>query len=86
MSLDPPSYKDTHALGAKLRAVGSDGVVYRSVRWPQGGCVGLFYPDCARNPVQGRHLGYHWDGTRVDLYRILSLIEGKTKIFHIFDG
>jgi hypothetical protein len=31
--------------------------------------VGLFYPDLAANPVQGRHLDYHWDGARVDLIR-----------------
>ncbi|MEA2810186.1 MAG: hypothetical protein QOJ17_4327, partial [Rhodospirillaceae bacterium] len=23
----------------------------------------------AKNPVQGRHLDYHWNGERVDLYR-----------------
>jgi hypothetical protein len=31
--------------------------------------VGVFYPDCAANPIQGRHLDYHWNGTTVDLYR-----------------
>lgn len=83
VKLDPSNYAETQALGAKLRVAGSDGVVYRSVRWPQGECVGVFYPDCAKNPVQGRHLDYHWDGTRVDLYRIL---EEKTEVFRIFDG
>jgi len=39
------------------------------VRHPGGECVGLFYPDLAAQPVQGRHLDYHWDGARVDLYR-----------------
>jgi hypothetical protein len=84
--LDPPSYGETQVLGARLRAAGSDGVVYRSVRWSQGECVGLFYPDCARNPVQGRHLDYHWDGTQVDLYRTLSLKGGESEVFRIFDG
>jgi len=83
--LDPSSYEATQALGAALRAGGSDGVVYRSVRWPQGECVGLFYPDCARSPIQGRHLDYHWDGKRVDLYRVLGLGEGKSEVFRIFD-
>ena len=32
--------------------------------------MGLFYPDLARDPVQGRHLDYHWDGTQVDLVRV----------------
>jgi hypothetical protein len=52
-----------------LRAAGSDGVVYPSVRCEGGECAGLFYPDLAANPLQGRHLEYHWDGERVDLYR-----------------
>jgi hypothetical protein len=67
--LDPDDYSQSQALGARLRAAGSDGVVYPSVRYEGGDCVGLLYPDCAANPQQGRHLDYHWDGTRVDLYR-----------------
>lgn len=82
--LDPSSYGEDQALGAKLRASGSDGVVYQSVRWPQGECVGLFYPNCARNPVQGRHLDYHWDGERVDLYRILKVDEAH-EVFRIVE-
>lgn len=84
--LDPSSYEETQSLAAKLRAAASDGVVYRSVRWPRGECVGLFYPDCARGPVQRRHLDYHWDGKRVDLYRVLSLTQGSSEVFRIFDG
>ncbi len=67
--LDPNDYSASQTLGARLRAAGSDGVVYPCVRHQGGECVGLLYPDCAANPLQGRHLDYHWDGTRVDLYR-----------------
>jgi RES domain len=81
---NPSNYDEDQALGAELRAAGSDGVVYQSVRWPKGECVGLFYPDCARNAVQGRHLDYHWDGQRVDLYRDLRT-EGAHKVFRIID-
>lgn len=66
--LDPVDYEPAQSFGAALRAKGSDGVVYPSVR-SKGDCVGLFYPDLARSPVQGRHLDYHWDGDRVDLVR-----------------
>lgn len=65
-------YGPSQALGAHLHGAGSDGVVYPSIRRTGGECVGLFYPDLAKNPVQGRHLDYHWDGKRVDLYRDLS--------------
>jgi hypothetical protein len=67
--LDPDSYHAGQALGVRLRAAGSDGIVYPSVRHRGGECVGLFYPDLASDPVQGRHLDYHWDGERVDFYR-----------------
>jgi hypothetical protein len=85
VSLDPENYGENQALGAKLRASGSNGVIYRSVRWPQGECVGLFYPDCAKNAVQGRHLDYHWDGKRVDLYRTLRA-RGPPKVFRILES
>ena len=81
---NPSNYEEDQALGAKLRAAGSDGVVYQSVRWPSGECVGLFYPDCAQNAVQARHLDYHWDGSRVDLYRTLKA-DGTHQLFRIID-
>ena len=68
-TLDPNSYAVSQMLAAQLQATGSDGLVYPSARHNGGECVGLFYPDLATNAVQGRHLDYHWDGTRVDLYR-----------------
>ena len=71
-ALDPDNYTQSQALGARLRALGSDGVAYPSLRYPGGECVGLFYPDGARNPVPGRRLDYHWDGARVDLCRDLG--------------
>nr|WP_047580318.1 RES family NAD+ phosphorylase [Methylobacterium sp. ZNC0032] len=67
--LDPLDYAASQALGIGLRAIGSAGIAYPSVRCPGGECAGLFYPDGASHPVQGRHLDYHWNGERVDLYR-----------------
>jgi len=68
-ALDPVDYGASQALGIGLRALGSAGIAYPSVRCPGGECAGLFYPDGASHPVQGRHLDYHWNGERVDLYR-----------------
>jgi hypothetical protein len=67
--LSPDDYTASQPLAASLRRAGGDGIVYPSVRNPGGECVGLFYPDLATLPRQGRHLDYHWNGTRVDLYR-----------------
>ena len=71
-ALDPDDYAQSQSLGAGLRGAGSDGIVYPSLRADSGQCVGVFYPDCASNPLQGRHLDYHWDGARVDLWRDLA--------------
>ncbi|BBK44331.1 hypothetical protein STVA_43510 [Allostella vacuolata] len=68
-ALAPDDHAAGQRLGRRLRAAGSDGIVYPSRRCDGGACVGLFYPDLASAPVQGRHLDYHWDGVRVDFYR-----------------
>ena len=70
--LDPDSHQASQDLARRLRAAGSDGLVYPSVRHPGGQCVALFYPDCASDATQARHLDYHWDGARVDLVRDAS--------------
>ncbi|CAN7695801.1 RES family NAD+ phosphorylase [Bosea sp. LjRoot9] len=80
--LDPSDYAQSQVLGSALRAAGSEGVVYPSVRRAGGACVGLFYPDSASKPVQGRHLDYHWNGERVDLYRDLS----RGEVYRIVQG
>ena len=71
-ALRAEDYSESQALAADLRANGSDGIVYPSCRQHDGECVALFYPDLAANPVQGRHLDYHWNGERVDYYRDAS--------------
>ena len=70
--LDPDDYAAGQALGLRLRTAGADGIIYPSVRRPGDECVGLLYPDCAANPVEGRHLDYHWNGSSVDFYRDAS--------------
>jgi hypothetical protein len=80
-ALDPDNYRASQELANSLKAAGSDGVAYPSVRHPGGECVGLFYPDCASAPVQGRHLDYHWDGERVDLVRD----PGTGEVFRVVD-
>jgi RES domain len=78
-ALDPDNYAVSQVLAAQLQAAGSDGLIYPSARHKSGECVGLFYPDLATNAVQGRHFDYHWDGTRVDLYRN----PGKGEVFRV---
>lgn len=72
-------YTAGQALAARLRVQGSDGVVYPSMRFSGGECAGLFYPDCASAATQGRHLEYHWNGTRIDYYQDL----GARQVFRL---
>ena len=78
-ALDPDDYRRSPLLGKSLRVAASEGLVYPSRRDAAGECVGLFYPDCASNVIQARHLDYHWSGTRVDLYRD----PGDGKVFRV---
>ncbi|MEI7035194.1 RES family NAD+ phosphorylase [Fulvimonas yonginensis] len=62
---DPHSYAGGIALARALRAAGSNGIVYDSVRHAGGECVAAFYPDVVAPCVQAQHLIYRWDGTRI---------------------
>lgn len=66
--LDPDSYAASQPFGRRLRAQGSNGIVYPSRRRLGGECVGAFRPRAVQPPVQGRHLRYHWDGMRISRY------------------
>ncbi|WP_458733241.1 RES family NAD+ phosphorylase [Sphingobium xenophagum] len=68
-ALDSDSYAASQALATSLRSAGSDGIIYPSIRHAGGECIALFYPDCASDPVQRRHLDYYWNGEHVDLVR-----------------
>jgi hypothetical protein len=68
-ALHPDDYTASQATGARLRAAGSDGLVWNSVRLPGGQCIGVFWPDVVTIPVQGPHFCYHWNGARVDFIR-----------------
>ena len=66
---DPDHYGMAQALGARLRAAGGAGVVYRSVRQPGGQCAGLFSPRGAGPCLHAAYLLYAWDGERfTDIY------------------
>ena len=68
-ALDPDDWRAGQALGASVRANGTDGILYPSVRFPAGLAAALFWPDCVKLPVrQARHMLYHWDGTRMSRY------------------
>jgi hypothetical protein len=64
-ALDPVAYAAGQALGGELRAAGSGGIAYPSVRHPGGECAAIFRPRLLSKCVQGPHFGYRWDGERI---------------------
>jgi len=62
---DPDAYGAGQALGRELRALGSWGVQYPSVRHAGGLCVGVFRPRALRHARSGAHIALHWDGARI---------------------
>lgn len=78
---DPDDLTVGQDVGQQLRAAGSDGVLYPSVRSSGGSCVGLFWPDVIdRALAQAGQYDFHYDGDKVDRVRrhddkqILSLV------------
>jgi RES domain-containing protein len=70
---DPDDYGAARALGHRLHAAGSAGVVYRSVRHSGGQCAGLFSPRGASACVHAAFLLYAWDGQGFsDVYEKLA--------------
>jgi RES domain-containing protein len=62
---DPVSYRESARLGARLRAAGSFGIVYDSVRDPGGQCAAALRPRALSRCREVGHLLYHWDGARI---------------------
>jgi RES domain-containing protein len=58
-------YAAPQALARGLRAEGSWGVVYASVRREGGECVAVFRPPALTRCRQTGHLVYEWDGERI---------------------
>jgi hypothetical protein len=69
---DADSYTDSRALGAKLRADGSEGVQYWSVRAPGQTCWGLFTPKKVTSIVQTSHFEFITNGRSIVDIRKLS--------------
>lgn len=65
-------YSKSQDLGARLRRRNANGILYQSIRYPEGLAVALFWPDIGGIPRQGQHFSYYWDGTAVTLVKNLS--------------
>jgi hypothetical protein len=59
------SYSESQNLARVLRDDGSNGIVYDSVRHPDGECVGIFRANIPQPVVQGSHYCFQWDGNSI---------------------
>lgn len=62
---DPDDYGRSQALARALRAAGSWGVVFESVRREAGECAAVFRPRALSPAKLAEHLEYLWDGERI---------------------
>lgn len=77
---DPADYGPARRLAARLRAAGSNGIVYDSVRDPGGQCAAVFWPDKVGPCKVAKHYAYHWDGTAIrDVLELKSLAFGTVE-------
>ena len=58
-------YTASQGLAATLRAAGSFGILYSSIRRAGGECVAVFRPTVITNIREGITIVYRWDGTRI---------------------
>ncbi|OHV07541.1 RES family NAD+ phosphorylase [Kushneria phosphatilytica] len=73
--LDPDDWSAARAFGRQARDFGSDGIVYPSVRDPEGECAAVLRPPVLSATRQGRHLGYEWDGECIRHVLELRLVD-----------
>jgi len=68
----PANYTKSQKLGRELLEMGSNGLIYRSVRHDGGYCIACFRPKLVANVRQGDHFEYRWTGGREPVVRKLT--------------
>lgn len=64
--VDPDDYGYAQGIGRKLRAEGVQGILYPSVRQPDGECLAALRTGILRNCLHAAYLEYNWDGRAID--------------------
>ncbi|MFT4924048.1 MAG: hypothetical protein ACI8WB_000126 [Phenylobacterium sp.] len=71
----PDSYHQPQAFAQQLRAQGSNGLLYPSVRRTGGECIAAFKPKAVTLPVQGQHFRYIWCARQQKVTSVLLQLE-----------
>ncbi|WP_434986919.1 RES family NAD+ phosphorylase [Vreelandella zhaodongensis] len=72
--LSPGDWTAGQAFGRNAWQAQEDGIIYPSVRDPEGECAAVLRPPVLSPTRQGRHLGYDWDGCCIRHVYELTLI------------
>ncbi len=77
---DPNSYAASQSFAQQLKAQGSNGLVYRSVRFEGGECIAAFRPKAVTLPIQGQHFRYVYNAQQRKITVVLSvaLVKGDS--------
>lgn len=59
---NPKSYAKSQEFSEALRGIGSNGLVYKSIRYDKGQCIAVFKPRCVLNVRQASHYELRWSG------------------------
>ncbi|MGA7537837.1 MAG: RES family NAD+ phosphorylase [Steroidobacteraceae bacterium] len=70
--LDPDSYLHSQALAERLQAAGSLGVIYPSVRRPEGTCLACFRPALVGNVRKASTYRFRWSGSPTPTIAVAS--------------
>ncbi len=68
---NPLDYTASQTLARDLLRAGSNGIIYRSVRYAGGECIACFRPRLVANVRPDAHFEYRWEGSRVPRIRRL---------------
>lgn len=71
---DSADYQAARTMGAQFKNQNDMGIVYRSVRHPEGICFGLFTPKAVHKMVQTKHYEWTWDGKELSTPRVVVSI------------
>lgn len=62
---DLSDYTESQTFARKIRSDGGSGIVFTSVRYPDGENVAVFIPKSVKRCRDHKYLKYRWDGSRI---------------------
>lgn len=73
---NPSDYSASQQFGQVLREKDAWGIIYNSIRHPDGCCIAALRPPAVSIPKQTAHFKYIWDGTKiVDVLETKSILK-----------